>query len=63
MVGGKELMNIQAILLLITQLISLILKLVTEIQNIQNLSESDKVALKKAVKRMRDKVAAITWDA
>ena len=56
-------MNIQAILLLITQLISLILKLVTEIQNIQNLSDSDKVALKKAVKKMRDKVAAITWDA
>ena len=55
-------MNIQAILLLITQLISLILKLVTEIQNIQNLSESDKAALKKAVKRMRDKVAAITWE-
>lgn len=54
-------MNIQAIILLITQLISLILKLVNETQNIQNLSESDKVALKKAVKIMKDKVSAITW--
>ena len=55
-------MDMQAIVLLISQLVSLILKLVTEVQKIQGLNEQDKEVLKKAVKDMREKVSAITWD-
>lgn len=55
-------MNPQTIVLLVTQLLHLILKLVTEIQKVQGISEEDKAALKKAVQDTKEKVAAITWD-
>ena len=55
-------MDIQAIVLLATQLVSLTSGLVSEIQKIRNMSESDRAALRNSVREMKDKIAAITWE-
>lgn len=52
-------MPLQAIILLVSQLITLSTKLVDEIQKVSDLNEADNEALKKSVKEMREKVAAI----
>lgn len=54
-------MSLQAIILLVSQLVSLVIKLVDEIKKVSDLSESDTEALKKSVKEIREKVAAIDW--
>ena len=56
-----EQMSLQAIILLVSQLVSLVIKLVDEIKKVSDLSESDTEALKKSVKEIREKVAAIDW--
>ena len=55
-------MNPSTIVLLATQLLSLTTRLLTEIQKVQGLSETDKEALRKAVREAKEKVAAITWE-
>lgn len=55
-------MSLQAIIILISQLVSLVVKLVDEIKKVSDLSEADTEALKKSVKEMREKVAAIKWE-
>lgn len=55
-------MNPQTIMLLVTQLIPLIIKLIDEIKQIQGLSKSDKEALSKKIKSMQKKVAEISWE-
>lgn len=54
-------MNPQTIIILITQLLPLIVKLVAEIQKIQGMSETDREALRKAVRETKEKVAALEW--
>ena len=55
-------MDIQAIVLLVTQVVSLTSQLVSGIQKVSALSESDRAALRNSVREMKDKIAAITWE-
>ena len=55
-------MNLQATIILISQLVSLVVKLVDVVQKISDLNEADTEALKKSVKEMREKVVAIKWE-
>ena len=55
-------MDIQAIILLATQLVSLTSSLISEVQKVKELSEADRAALRNIVREMKDRVAAITWE-